>query len=194
MLANANLNKQIYETFKKITSNLSVIFPYKDICIVCQNPIYCGWDDQGRIHCEDGPAVKYADGYCLWMLEGYLVPESLVIKPKKQNIEEITNEQNEEIKRIKINRYGWAKYLSEANAEILDIATPNNGAWMESLMKCDGFTVLCTFDPSTGRPYSLEVAPDITTCEQAQKYLLAPNIALSGLGLNCVQNYPLVRT
>jgi hypothetical protein len=116
------------------------------------------------------------------------------MEPEKQTIEKITNEQNEEIKRIKINRYGWAKYLSEANAEILDVAIPNDGAWMESLMRCDGFTVLCTFDPSTGRPYSLEVDPEITTCEQAQKYLLAPDIALNGLGIDCVQNYPLVRT
>jgi len=193
-LAGANLDKQKYQTLKKITANLTVIFPYKDVCIVCQNPIYCGWDDQGRIHGEDRAAAEYKDGFKIWALEGYRVPESLVMEAEKQTLEEITNEQNEEIKRIRINRYGWVKYLSEANAEILDIATPKSGSWMESLMKCDGFTVLCTFDPSTGRPYSLEVDPEIKTCEAAQKYLLAPDIALNGLGIDCVKNYPLVRT
>ncbi|MGL5719847.1 MAG: hypothetical protein ACRCYP_03520 [Alphaproteobacteria bacterium] len=55
---------------------------------------------------------------------------------------------------------------------------------MESLLFCNSrtegelfhsFTILCTYDPSTARPYALEVDDNCRTCEQAQRYLLAPH-------------------
>ena len=167
--------------------------PFQNICIVAAPPIFCGWSDNGEIHAEDRAAVEYADGFKIWAIEGYLVPESLVMRPELQTIDEINNEENEEIKRIRINRYGWDRYLTKSNAEVLDFWTSPNG-YLESLMKCGDYKILCTYDPSTGRPYSLEVDPSIDTCERAQNYLLAPDLALAGLGIECVSTYPSTRT
>ena len=81
---------------------MSFILPYKDLCIVAAPPIYCGWSDTGEIHAEDRAAVEYADGFKFWAIDGYRVPESLVMQPELQTINEINNEQNEEIKRIRV--------------------------------------------------------------------------------------------
>ena len=65
---------------------------------------------------------------------------------------------------------------------------------MESLMVCDGMTILNTYDPSTGRPYSLEVESGTKTCEEAQKYLAAASVALEGVPLKSNGCYPITRT
>ena len=169
------------------------MLPYKEICIVAAPPIYCEWSDNGEINSVDRAAVEYADGFKIYAIEGYRVPEQVVLNPSSQTIEEINNEDNEEIKRIRIERYSWDKYLTESNASVVDFWTSPNG-YLESLMKCGDYKILCTYDPSTGRPYSLEVNEDCNTCEDAQEYLLAPEIALAGLGIKLKSIYPTVRT
>jgi hypothetical protein len=186
-------DEEKYNRFLEICNNLSWVIPYSDICITCANPIKATWDDQGRTHCDDGPAVVFKDGWQIWSIEGHLVDEDLVMRPEAQTLEEIANEANTELKRIRINRYGWDRYLTESQAEVIDFKKSPNGT-LESLMRCQNYTVLCTYDPSTGRPYSLEVSEDCTTCEEAQRYLLGVEHALEGLGIECVETYPSVRT
>jgi hypothetical protein len=193
-IAGVKYNSQKWELYKSVVQSLDIILPFEGICIVCDRPTKIGWHDSGGIHCEDGPAVEYADGYKLWALEGYLVPEQVVMSPMTQTLEDIHNEENEEIRRIRINRFGWSRYITESWGKILDLAMPQYGG-MEALIKTSMGVVLCTYDPSTGRPYSLEVPPDLTTCEQAQRYLLAPDVAFGRHGIDAdkVETYPLIR-
>ena len=194
VIAGAKHDPQKWEMYKLIVQNLDIILPFEDICIVCDRPVKISWHDTGGIHCEDGPAVEYADGYSLWAIEGYLVPKQVVMAPETQTLEEIHLEKNEEIKRIRINRYGWGRYVVESSAELLDFSMPRYGG-MESLFKTTIGVVLCTCDPSTGRPYSLEVPPSTTTCEEAQRYLLALDVSFGrhGINANDVQTYPPIR-
>lgn len=165
---------------------------YDLMCVVSRNPTRAKWEGDD-LHSEDGMAVQYPDGWGLWAIGGVVVDEQIVMRPDSQTIEQINSEENEEVKRIRITRYGWGEYLTKIDAEVLDT---RHGEWVETLLKSrlDGITVLCTYDPSTGRPYSLEVDPNCKTCEEAQAYLLAPNEALEGTGLSAKQVYPVVRT
>jgi hypothetical protein len=142
-IAGLTYDQKSWAKYKLIVQNLDIILPFKEICIVCERPTKIGWHDAGGIHCEDGPAVEYADGYCLWALEGYRVPEKVVMAPETQTLEEIHNEENEEIRRIRINRFGWSRYISESHGEVLDVAMPRYGG-MESLIKTSMGNVLCT--------------------------------------------------
>ena len=192
-IAGVKYDESKLSDYQLICKNLSFMLPYKEICIVAAPPIYCEWSDNGEINSVDRAAVEYADGFKIYAIEGYRVPEQVVLNPSSQTIEEINNEDNEEIKRIRIERYSWDKYLTESNASVVDFWTSPNG-YLESLMKCGDYKILCTYDPSTGRPYSLEVNEDCNTCEDAQEYLLAPEIALAGLGIKLKSIYPTVRT
>ncbi|MDE2103700.1 MAG: hypothetical protein KGL39_41060 [Patescibacteria group bacterium] len=42
------------------------------IVVVADRPVMIQRDEQGRLHCDDGPAVKYADGWGFWMQHGKL--------------------------------------------------------------------------------------------------------------------------
>jgi hypothetical protein len=138
--------------------------------------------------------VEFADGFKVWAIEGIVVDEQVVLSPESQSIAQIEEEKNEEVKRIRLNRYGWHRYLEATEAIVLDISAHQ---WMESLMRTkDGLVVLCTYDPSTGRPYALEVDPSCQTCAEAQKYLLSPEESMYRLGLDVsrIKTYPLVRS
>jgi hypothetical protein len=184
-----------WDVYKKITQNLDSVFPYENLCIVCDHPVECHWSDRGLgLHNDSGMAIQWHDGYGLWMIDGYQVPEALVMHPELQTLDDINAEKNAEIKRIRINKFGWSRYLSESNAILLD--TNLTGYAWETLIACDGYKVLCTYDPSTGRPYALEVDIACTTCEEAQRYLLAPNEVCGLLGIDAtkVKTYPILRT
>lgn len=127
-----------------------------------------------NIHCEDGAAILYPDGWGVYGVNGVIVPKDVVLAPEKQTLEEIDGEQNEEIKRIRIDRYGTLRYLEESGAKSLDERLNDIEGTHESLMKLNNMTVLVCSSPSAddeARVFSLEVAPDIKTCEDSQRWI-----------------------
>jgi len=51
-------------------------YPHDEFCVVSRNPKTIKWDN-GRISCKSGPAVEYADGWKLWIVDGVPVDEDL---------------------------------------------------------------------------------------------------------------------
>jgi hypothetical protein len=187
-----------YEEASFVAYHLTSIFPFKDVCLVCNNP-HIIRNEEGRIHNDRGPAIIYRDGLRIWALEDRLVPESVVMHPELQTLDEINSEPNAELRRIRIDRFGWHRYLTERGAKLVDscIVTTQSGiTWMESLVGLPLMTVLCTYDPSTGKQFALEVDSSITTCKEAQRYLLDVVDSRAGLGLpkDITNIYPYLRT
>ena len=86
------------------------------------------------------------------------------------------------MKRIRIERFGWDRYLSEAGALVVDCRRNDIEATRETLLRRpDGETVLVCACLTTARVYTLEVPPDVRTCEQAQTWL---NSNLAGRMIN----------
>jgi hypothetical protein len=92
--------------------------------------------------------------------------------PDNQSIKEIESESNAEIKRIRIDRFGWEKYLHGVGAKIIEGRRNDRDAQVERLFQLnDGTQRFVCIDPSTGRRYALGVPREIKTCEQAQNFL-----------------------
>lgn len=192
LIAGVKFQKANFNLYSGYVKNVNTILPFEEICFASRRPVEIHWQDE-VLHSEVGPSVLYADGFAVYSIEGVKVDKQIVEDPHTQTLKQLVSEKNEEKKRIRISRYGWHKFLEEMNAKVVDVSTPVH--WMESLMQCGDMKVLCTYDPSTGRPYALEVDESCETCEQAQRYLLAPEIALEGLGISAsVKTYPILRT
>jgi hypothetical protein len=145
--------------------------PHANICLVSERHNICHCEE-GRIHCDNGPAIAYPDGFSVFAIHGVRVPENIVIEPEKQTLEEIESEKNSEIKRIRIERYGWEKYLNQSGAKIVDQRINERDLQTERLFQSkDGMVRFICVDPSTGRRYSLGVPREIKTCEQAQNWM-----------------------
>jgi hypothetical protein len=124
------------------------------------------------LHNTSGPAIVYPDGWEIYAIGGVRVDEQVVVRPETQTMDQIRKERNAEVKRIRIERYGWSRYLDEINAVVLDQRLNDIEVTREVLMRSpEGETVLVCACPSTGKLFSLEVPPTISTCEEAQNFL-----------------------
>jgi hypothetical protein len=105
-------------------------------------------------------------------LGGVKVNEQIVMRPESQTIKDIDGETNEEIRRIRIERFGWPRYLHESGAAIADERHNDRDCQDEKLYRLkDGRHRLVCVDPSTGRKYALGVPREVTSCEQAQNWI-----------------------
>ncbi len=147
------------------------IYPLKNIVVVSEKPRSIKMLD-GVLHCESGPAWEYADATRGWSISGVAVREQIVMRPETQTIYEIHAEPNEEVKRIRIERFGWERYLKDVGAKPVHSRRNDVDGTRESLMRTvEGMACLVCACPSTGKVFALEVDPSLETCEQAQRYL-----------------------
>ena len=147
-------------------------WPYHGICIVCDRPAEIHSPDGQRLHHDAGPAVRFRDGWSIWAIGGVVVDEQVVLHPESQSLHQIRGERNAEVRRIRIERFGWDRYLAEVGAVAIDRRRNDVEATLETLMRTpDGERVLVCACPSTARVYALEVPWTIETCEMAQIWL-----------------------
>lgn len=142
-----------------------------DNAYVSRKPCKITFNDNNQLHNESGMACEYMDGWGVYVINGVRVDEQIVMRPETQTLEQLRNEQNEEIKRIRIERYGWAKFFDAIKAKVIDHRENDIEGTKEYLLTGDGLTALMCVCPSTGKEFFLETSPDIKTCAEAQRWL-----------------------
>jgi len=127
-------------------------------------------DNPRRLHNESAAALE-SDIEHLYFIHGVMVPAFVVLRPDWITLDHITREENQEVRRIMIERYGWIRYLADSNAKIVHKRKNEIDNQFEQLYEIDGGRVLVVSDPSTARIYSLRVPRDVKSCEDAQRWL-----------------------
>lgn len=134
-------------------------------------------DAQGRLHSETGPAVKYADGWVMWALQGITVSEETVKHPETLTPARIRQERNVERRRIMIERFGLKNYLQKDGGQVIDtdidpsgrprhLWRSRNGRAIEPMVAVE--VVNSTPEPDGHyKSYVLRVPPQMTTAQQA---------------------------
>ena len=74
-------------------------------------------DEQFRLHCENGPALSYPDGFSVFAIHGVRVPKNVAIAPATITLYEIVSQRNAEVRRVMIERYGLEPYLMDSGAD-----------------------------------------------------------------------------
>lgn len=106
-------------------------FPFKDFVMVCDVPTVLHLEPSGdgpngyRLHCEDGPAVAWADGWGLHCWHGIRVPADLI--ETGWTTDQILKEPNAEVRRCAIERMGWDWFVTEAGLEQVGDTVPDPG-------------------------------------------------------------------
>jgi hypothetical protein len=84
-----------------------------------------------QLHNDAGPAVEWPDGKKFWFIDEHILAqygEEIVMRPESLTKEMINNIQNEEERRVAIDRMGWNKYLTVIEAKIAD----NRENWVDN--------------------------------------------------------------
>jgi dissimilatory sulfite reductase (desulfoviridin) alpha/beta subunit len=82
-------------------------------------------------------SCRFADNWGIGQLTGVEVDEQIVMSPETQTVKQIRKEENEEVKRIRIDRYGWNKYFEEINAKTIDERDNDIEGTKEFLLRSD---------------------------------------------------------
>ena len=145
---------------------------YENYVVISERPTVCRMTEQeGRLHCEDGPALAFADGYALYRWHGVNVPEDVVTNPASITVARIDSENNAEVRRAMLERYGEARYLQDSGAK--QVHRDKWGALYRKEIPGDEPLVMvrvCNLTPEPDghiKIYWLRVPPTIETAHEA---------------------------
>ena len=94
----------------------STWMPYENVAIISDRHTRLTRDGEGRLHSSDGKAAwEWADGTAVYAHHGRRVDPWVVSGATgHEQVARIAAEQNIEVRRCAIERYGWAEYVSDA--------------------------------------------------------------------------------
>lgn len=92
--------------------------PFDTMSIVCERPTLLALDPEThRLHAETGPAVFFRDGYALYAIRGVTVPARLIMDPDSLTWQDIDAEDNLEVRRVMLQRFGAQRYIQASGAK-----------------------------------------------------------------------------
>ena len=124
---------------------------YENVAFVCVRPCIVERNSDGNLHCVDGPAIAWGDGYEEYALNGVWMPKKFVMtQAEKLNPSIILKEKNAEVRREIVRKIGIERICTELNAKCIDKST-------------DGMYELLILDLGDGRrrPYLKMKNPSI---------------------------------
>jgi hypothetical protein len=155
----------------ELAKNGGWFLPHAEICWVSERHSVLQRDTRGRLHSLTDAAVSYPDGWKIYAVHGVRVPEYVILNPEKITIEIIEKENNSEIKRIMIDRFGQDRYLKESGATLIN--TDQYGKLYRKEIENDEPLVMVNVINSTkeadgtSKEYWIRVPPDIKTSREA---------------------------
>ncbi len=111
--------------------------PYEDVCFVTERPAVLRAEPRGHrgelwLHCRDGPAITYRDGWSVYAWHGMRVPSTLI--EDGWDVPTIMAEPNGEVRRCAIEKFGWDKF----EEHLIPVASaPDPGNPGQILTLCD---------------------------------------------------------
>jgi len=88
-------------------------FPMDKTCILTPNPTHLSLDEEGRLHNLDRKAIEYPDDWGLYYVHGVNVDKKIVEEPHKITVNDIETQENIEVRRVMIDRFGYNRSLPE---------------------------------------------------------------------------------
>ncbi len=145
-------------------------WPYSDVVLLAERPVVLHQDEPGRLHCAEGPALAFPDGFALHAWRGMPMPADFLDRLPSLTPAEIRAEDNAELRRVMLEHYGYDRYLAESGAK--PVHRDETGVlWRIEL---DGDEPVVTVEvvnstpepDGTHRVYWLRVPPRISTARE----------------------------
>lgn len=144
---------------------------YDDVVVFQDRPEAIKFDDQKRLHCEDGPSIRYRDGFSIYSWHGVSIPAEWIENKQSLTPKIALSWTNIEQRRCACEIIGWARILRELNSKVIDSdVDPMIGNLLEVDIPDIGrekfLQVLC----GTGRTFAIPVPPECKTALEANAW------------------------
>jgi hypothetical protein len=100
----------------QIANNASWMIPHEEVCWLADRPERLEIDANGRLHCADGPALAYRDGWSVCAWKGVVVPEWIIARPELVDVRCIANAIDPQVRRCMIDILTPARFVAEGGA------------------------------------------------------------------------------
>lgn len=167
----------------ELASNCGFMSALGDTIVLGERPVRVSHDDRLRLHNDKEAAFEGRDGLKLYYIDGVRLPDpNIVMAPTKQSIEEITGENNAEVRAIRMRQFGMMNFIQKTDPKVIDKRSPATANRKTIEMLCStshlqGLHIFVCQCISTGRIFTLFVPNNIVTCQAAQEWVLGQNWA-----------------
>jgi len=164
-------NSKLLEQWAKLARSINWWTPYENDCFISDRPSVVKFDNDNRLHREDGPAVEYRDGWGICMWHGTRVPAAWIMDKKNLTAKIALTWQNIEQRRAACEILGWVNILTELKAKTINKdADPEIGELLEVNIPDIGKERFLKVQCGTGRTFALPVPPTMKTALQANAW------------------------
>lgn len=144
---------------------------YDEVAVLQHRPLSIKLDDEKRLHCENGPAILYRDGFSVYAWHGVRIPAEWIENKKALTAKIAMTWENIEQRRAACEILGWAKILEELDATVIDEDNdPEIGTLLEVELPDIGRERFLKVQCGTKRVFALPVPPTMTTAMEAQAW------------------------
>lgn len=136
-------------------------------------PVHIKMDDQNLLHCEDGPAITFTDGFSVYAWHGTRVPSKWIEDKDSITAKDYLMHSNIEMRRVASEIVGWAAVLDQLDAQgrlevIDDSGNPSIGKLVVVDIPDVGKEKFLLVECGTKRQFALSCDPKATTAFEAQ--------------------------
>lgn len=146
------------------------VYSLSNFIIVSKRPESINTNSSG-LHCDSGPALRYADGFSIYALNGVSVPKWLAVKVGHEiDPCEFTTIENAEIRREFVRKVGIDRIARACGAVPLDKSGDYELLSIDLGGETGKWPYLKMLNPSIGVRHLEAVGKEITTVEQALRW------------------------
>ena len=164
--------------FQSIVRDCGWIYPYDNVCVVCEKPIALCVDSDCRLHAEGTPAVQFADGFSIYAYHGVILPEWYgYFHPHQWESQWVLKEHNAEVRRALIQGIGYDRIIQELKVTELDyweeytLLSIDFGDDSDDEGNSKPIYLLKMTCPSTGHIHALRVPPEVRSALEAIRWV-----------------------
>lgn len=133
-----------------------------------------GWIDLAHSGLTTEEAVPESTGVAQLRWSNVPIDRRIAFHPELITPDEVMAEDNTELRRVLIDRYGYGRLLSDLNAEVLDADVDPGGVRQllrVALQDDEDLVAMSCHCPSTGRQYVIRVPPKTKSCHHAAAWI-----------------------
>ena len=157
------------EPLARIAANCGWVWFFAGAVIITDRPRILRRDDQNRLHCEDGPALEYRDGFAIHAWHGTRVPTEWIEDRPSLTAKIALTWPNVDQRAAACEILGWHNIINSMNARIIDADDdPQIGRLVEIDLPDHGPQKFIHARCGTGREIAVMADARATTILEAQ--------------------------